>query len=172
SKTDLNLRRAWELNYQHGIPGLKEQLKVEDFQTLDPEVKDVNKPYARLPQFLLNYVTGNPLGLQYEFNNDTAYFKKSINDDSAQESSGTRIYNQFATRYNYRTPAAFVIPELSVRSIQTFYDKDSIASQGLDGGSENKSVVVPQFTLDTGLNFEREGKYLQTLTPRAFYAYA
>ncbi len=31
---------------------------------------------------------------------------------------------------------------------------------------------MPQFTLDTGLNFEREGKYLQTLTPRAFYAYA
>ncbi|MFI7825933.1 LPS-assembly protein LptD, partial [Acinetobacter baumannii] len=28
SKTDLNLRRAWELNYQHGIPGLKAQLKV------------------------------------------------------------------------------------------------------------------------------------------------
>ncbi|MEX7477959.1 LPS assembly protein LptD, partial [Acinetobacter baumannii] len=71
SKTDLNLRRAWELNYQHGIPGLKAQLKVEDFQTLDPQVKDADKPYARLPQFLLNYVTGNPLGLQYEFNNDT-----------------------------------------------------------------------------------------------------
>lgn len=65
-----------------------------------------------------------------------------------------------------------MIPEVSVRSIQTFYDKDSIASQGLDGGSENKSVIVPQFTLDTGLNFERDGKYLQTLTPRAFYAYA
>ncbi|MEX7477971.1 LPS assembly protein LptD, partial [Acinetobacter baumannii] len=123
-----------------------------------------DKPYARLPQFLLNYVTGNPLGLQYEFNNDTAYFKKSINDNSAQESSGTRIYNQFATRYNYRTPAAFVIPEVSVRSIQTFYDKDTQLNN--PGGSENKSVVVPQFTLDTGLNFEREGKYLQTLTPR------
>ncbi len=101
---------------------------------------DANKPYARLPQFLLNYVTGNPQGLQYEFNNDTAYFKKSINDGSAQESSGTRIYNQFATRYNYRTPSAFVIPEVSVR-IQTFYDKDSIASQGLDASSESKSVV-------------------------------
>src|SRR5690606_6058258 len=32
SKTDLNLRRAWELNYRNGIPGLKAQLKVEDFQ--------------------------------------------------------------------------------------------------------------------------------------------
>ncbi len=91
SKTDVNLRRAWELNYQNGIPGLKTQLKVEDFQTLDKTIKDADKPYARLPQFLLNYVTGDPQGLQYEFNNDTAYFKKSIGDDSALESSGTRI---------------------------------------------------------------------------------
>ncbi len=52
SKTDVNLRRAWELNYQHGIPGLKAQLKVEDFQTLDPTILDANKPYARLPQLL------------------------------------------------------------------------------------------------------------------------
>ena len=55
TKTDLNLRRAWELNYQHGIPGLKAQFKVEDFQTLDKTIKDADKPYARLPQFLLNY---------------------------------------------------------------------------------------------------------------------
>ena len=31
---------------------------------------------------------------------------------------------------------------------------------------------MPQFTLDAGLLFEKEGKYLQTLSPRAFYAYA
>ncbi|CAG2157133.1 unnamed protein product [Oppiella nova] len=60
SRTELNQRRAWELNYNHGIPGLKAQLKVEDFQTLDKTIKDVDKPYARLPQFLLNYVAGNP----------------------------------------------------------------------------------------------------------------
>lgn len=172
SKTDLNLRRAVTLKYKNQIPGLTAQLKVEDYQTLDKTILDADKPYARLPQFLLNYVTGNPLGLQYEYNNDTAYFKKSINDNSAQESSGTRFYNQFAVRYNYRTPWAFVIPEASVRSINTFYDKDSIASQNLDASSETKSVVVPQFTLDSGLIFQRDGKYLQTITPRAFYAYA
>lgn len=172
STTALNLRRAWELNYKNGIPGLKAQLKVEDFQTLDPNILDANRPYARLPQFLLNYVTGNPQGLQFEYNNDTAYFKKSIEDGSTQESSGTRLYNYLATRYNYRTPSAFVIPEVSIRSINNFYDKDSIQSRGLNSSSETKSVVVPQFSLDTGLVFEREGKYLQTLSPRAFYAYA
>ncbi|MGB5887169.1 MAG: LPS-assembly protein LptD [Acinetobacter venetianus] len=171
SKTDLNLRRAWELNYQNGIPGLKAQLKVEDFQTLDETIKDADKPYARLPQFLLNYVTGDPQGLQYEFNNDTAYFKKSINDGSALESSGTRIYNQFAVRYNYLTPSWFyAIPEVSVRSINTYYDQDSQVNRGSD--DLQKSVVVPQFTFATGVTFEKNGKYLQSISPRAFYAYS
>jgi len=146
TRTDLNLRRAWELNYQNGIPGLRAQLKVEDFQTLDKTIKDVDKPYARLPQFLLNYITGDPQGLQYEFNNDTAYFKKSVNDGSALESSGTRIYNQFAVRYNYLTPSWFyVVPEVSVRSINTFYDQDSKEGRGLSASDDlEKSVVVPQ----------------------------
>ena len=179
SKTDLNLRRAWELNYKNGIPGLKAQLKVENFQTLDKTVSDEDRPYARLPQFLLNYKTGNPLGLQYEFNHDTAYFKKDISDASngtsttTFEPSGTRIYNDFAVRYNYRNPWSFVIPEVSIRNVNTFYDQDTINSnQNTNSSDEKQSVTVPQFTLDTGLTFEKDGKYLQTLTPRAFYAYA
>lgn len=179
SKTDLNLRRAWELNYKNGVPGLKAQLKVEDFQTLDKTVSDEDRPYARLPQFLLNYKTGNPLGLQYEFNNDTAYFKKDINDytsgtSTTFEPSGTRIYNDFAVRYNYRNPWSFVIPEVSIRNVNTFYDKDTVdaLNQNTNSSNETQSVTVPQFTLDAGLTFEKDGKYLQTLTPRAFYAYA
>ena len=176
SRTELNQRRAWELNYAHGIPGLKAQLKVEDFQTLDKTIPDVDKPYARLPQFLLNYVGGNPQGWEYEFNNDTAYFQKKINDaDYNNQPSGTRLYNQFATRYNYRSPWAFVIPEVSVRSLNTYYDQTTIDNLNLTNQSKdtkNRSVVVPQFTLDSGLTFEKEGKYLQTITPRAFYAYA
>ncbi|MQW91149.1 LPS assembly protein LptD [Acinetobacter wanghuae] len=180
SKTDLNLRRAWELNYKNGIPGLKAQLKVEDFQTLDETVELKKRPYARLPQFLLNYKTGNPLGLQYEFNNDTAYFKKDINAFNSgsvdtYEPSGTRIYNDFSVRYNHRTPWSFFIPEASLRNINTFYDQDTVdaASTGLfNTSSEDRSIVVPQFTLDMGLNFEKQGRYLQTLTPRLFYAYS
>ncbi|MEG0170601.1 MAG: LPS assembly protein LptD [Acinetobacter sp.] len=174
TRTDLNLRRAWELNYRNGIPGLKAQLKVEDFQTLDKTIDDKDKPYARLPQFLLNYVGGDPQGLQYEFNNDTAYFKKSISDQSALESSGTRIYNQFAVRYNYLTPSWFyAVPEISIRSINTFYDQDSKEGRGLSASDDlEKSVAVPQFTFATGVTFEKEGKYLQSISPRAFYAYS
>ncbi len=185
SRTDLNLRRAWELNYRNGIPGLRAQLKVEDFHTLDPTIPDEDRPYARLPQFLLNYKTGNPQGFQLEFNHDTAYFNKDINhleghtnDLNTYEPSGTRIYNDFKVRYNYRNPWSFVIPEVSLRNVNTFFDKDTIAFYDNNSGtltnssSENKSVTVPQFTLDAGLTFEKEGRFLQTITPRAFYAYA
>lgn len=176
SKTDLNLRRAWELNYQNGIPGLKALFKVEDFQTLDPSVSDEDRPYARLPQLLVNYKRGNPLGFEAEFNNDTAYFQKDLRNikeanpnGTVYQPSGTRIYNDFSVRYNHRTPWSFVIPEVSVRNINTFYDEET---QNRSSSSENHSVVVPEFTLDTGLTFEKEGRYLQTLSPRLFYAYS
>ncbi len=165
--------RTWVLNYANGIPGITAQLKVQDFQTLDESIDDVDRPYARLPQFIFHYAGGKYNGLEYGFYNDTAYFKKSIDDGSALESSGTRIYNQLYSRYNFRTPSAFVIPEVSVRSINTFFDRDSKVDLGFDENeSVEKSVAVPQFTLDTGLVFEKQGKYLQSLSPRMFYAYS
>lgn len=182
TRTDLNQRRAWELNYSNGIPGLRAQLKAEDFQTLDPDIEDVDRPYARLPQLLVNYVTGNPQGLEYEFNNDSAYFSKDINGLNGSQSpttnvyepSGSRIYNEFSARYNLRNQWAFFIPQATVRTLNTFYDQKTIdrldATQRKD--SEDQSVVVPEFTLDSGITFEKDGKYLQTITPRAFYAYA
>ncbi len=173
SSTALNLRRAAELRYKNQIPGFKALLKVEEFQTLDPTVKDEDKPYARLPQLLVNYVGGNPQGFQYELNNDTAYFTKPINDDStALETSGTRIYNAFSLRYNYRSPWAFAIPEVSLRSVNTYFDKASRLNRNIEAGSYDDSAVVPQFSVDTGLTFEREGDFLQTISPRLFYAYA
>ncbi|NHB57200.1 LPS-assembly protein LptD [Acinetobacter shaoyimingii] len=173
TRTRLNQRQAWELNYQNGLPGLKAKLKIEDFQTLDPLTPYKDRPYARLPQLLVNYVTGDAHGLEFEFNNDTAYFKKDFDSQAnISQPSGVRLYNQFAARYNFRNPWGFAIPEVSVRSLNTYYDQDTRDNANFNSDSENKSVVVPQFTLDTGLTFEREGKFLQTLSPRAFYAYS
>lgn len=171
--TDLNLRRALRLNYANGIKGLTAQLKAETFQTLDKEVSDENRPYARLPQLLVNYVYGDTVnGWQFEYDNDTAYFKKDLKNSTTNvENSGTRLYNQFAVRYNYRKPYAFIIPEIGVRTINSWYDQDSLATRNLDK-NEDMSVIVPHFNLDMGLNFEKQGKYLQQISPRAFYAYA
>lgn len=174
SKTDLNQRRAWELNYANGIPGLSAKLRVESFQTLDKNIAMVDRPYSRLPQLFVNYIGGSPVGFEYEYNNDTAYFKKNIDtsENPLTQPSGMRFYNQFATRYNFRNPWGFIVPELSVRSIHTSYDQDTTQANEFYSNTKNNSVVVPQFTLDTGLSFEREGKFLQTVSPRVFYAYS
>lgn len=174
SQSILNLPRTWTVYYDNGIPGLNGLFRVQSFQTVDENIPDIDKPYARLPQLLLNYKQGSPFGLQYEAQNDTAYFKKSISDGSSLESSGTRIYNRLATSYAFRNQWGYAKPELSVRSVNTFYDQDTQNSQGLsvDDGSNQRSAIVPQFTFDASAVFEREGRYLQSITPRFFYAYA
>ena len=176
-RTDLNLRRAWGINYlSSSLPGLRAQLKVEDFQTLDENVPDKDRPYARLPQLLLNYTTGNPEGVQFEFNNDSAYFKKDIRDfTNTAEPSGTRIYNDFTVRYNLSNPWSYLRPSASIRNLNTYYDLDTrnrFDANSTTRNSQDVSIAVPEFTLDAGLNFEKDGKYLQVLSPRAFYAYS
>ncbi|ESK40062.1 hypothetical protein P256_00501 [Acinetobacter nectaris CIP 110549] len=165
--TDLNQKRLFQVNFANAIPGLDAALKVEQYQTLDKTLAAEERPYARLPQFLLNYKTTNPQGFQFEYHNDSAYFQKTLYNLGSPNtySSGTRIYNSVATRYNFRTPWAFAIPEVSARSLNYVFSESQV-------NSKNQNTVVPQFTLDTGLNFQKDGKYLQTITPRVFYAYS
>lgn len=172
----VNQERSAALKYRsHRWPGLDALLRAQTFQTVDPTVKDVDKPYSRLPQLLINYSTGSPLGWEIDAQSDSGYFKKSITDGSALESSGLRLYNSLKTRYNYRQPWGYVIPAASVRSLVDFYDKDSLNSQGLNQNSYEQRLhaIVPQFDLDSGLYFERlRGHFIQTLEPRLFYSYA
>jgi len=168
----LNQERALSLFYRDGIDGLTGLLRVQTFQTVDPETADVDRPYDRLPQLLLNYQNGSALGWQYNINHDTAYFKKSITDGSGVENSGLRIYNQLATRYNLRGSWGSFVPELSVRHLFYRYDQDTLNSQGLGKDNATHSSTVPQLTLDGKLVFERQGNFLQTLEPRLFYAYS
>jgi LPS-assembly protein len=173
SKNILNQERTWTLYYENGIPGLTGLFRTQSFQTVDKTTPDVDKPYARLPQLLLNYRGGSPFGLQYNASNDTAYFKKDIGDGSALENSGTRIYNRFATSYNFRNQWGYATPELSLRTVNTFFDQDTINSQNLTASDDRqRAAVVPQFSFDSAAVFERDGNFLQSITPRFFYAYA
>lgn len=172
SYTDLNLRRAWQLNYGNGIEGLIANLKVETFQTLDESIADKDRPYARLPQFSVQYLKDLPKNLQLRFNNNSTYFKKRITDGSSVEDSGTRLYNDVALNYDFYRPFAYIVPEIGVRSIHTWFDDHTLTARGLNKGQGSTFIVIPQFKLNMGLNFEKQGKYLQYLSPQLFYAYA
>lgn len=169
----LNQERSISLFYDKGIAGLTGLLRVQKFQTVDPSTPDVDRPYARLPQLLVNYQMGQPLGWQYDLQHDSAYFKKEIKDGSALESSGVRVYHHAAARYQWRNAWGYLTPEVSVRNITTQYDQDTLNQNGgTTHQDDRQAVTVPQFTLDGGLVFERYGSYLQTLEPRVYYAYA
>lgn len=165
--------RSLIVNYDSpNITGFNAEFRVQDFQTIDKSIVDANRPYARLPQLLLNYTGGNILGLNYQLHSDLAYFKKPIRDNSALERSGMRVYNQANVSYNHQKAGYYIQPTLGLRSLFLAFDRDSKISQGLSiHENVTRSVILPQFTLDSGLTFEKQGDYLQTLKPRLFYAY-
>ena len=156
--------RSATLNYNNNAWGLNGSLKAINYQELDNTVADINRPYGRV-QMKLNYDQGSLNGWERFANNDTGYFQRDITDGSGLQINGIRQYNTLGVKYNFRDTAGYLIPTASVRSL--FYLDE------VNNNERKPSIVVPQFTVDSGLVFERNaGSWLQTLEPRFFYAYS
>lgn len=161
---NLNQERSATLNYNNSAWGLGGYLQALNYQVLDKTIPDIDRPYGRI-QLKLNYDQGSLNGLERFANNDTGYFKREINDGSGLQTNGIRQYNTLGIKYNYREPSGYMIPSASVRTL--LYQDET------NGNNRTPTVVVPQFSFDSGLIFERDaGNYLQTLEPRFFYAYS
>lgn len=170
--TDLNItntafqERLGELIYRRGDWTLTG--RVQAYQTIDPLIVDVDKPYARLPQVLL---TGGPAvarGWQPTLRTELVYFDRRVGDFSGPETNGTRYSLDPALSYVLNEPWGHVVPSVKLRSLA--YE---LTGSGVPGERDGESVAVPSLSLDGGLNFERvQGAFLQTLEPRAFYLFA
>lgn len=170
-RNTLNQERSLSLFYQsQQISGLNAVLRAQDFQTIDPAVADVDRPYARLPQLLASYQSADTQSVQYHLQHDSAYFKRRIEDGSGIENSGVRVFHHLQAAYPIRRAWGYLKPELSAKHVYYQYDKDSLDSQNRGQDDASRSAFVPQFSLDMGLSFERQGRYLQVLEPRLFYA--
>lgn len=142
--------------------------RVQGYQTIDPEILDYEKPYARLPQLLL--VGSNPVarGWQPALTTELTYFQRTVDDGSGPEINGARYRLDPAISYVMESPGGHIVPTLKVRSLVYELDGKSIAPE-----EESEQLAVPSFSLDGGLVFEREqNSFVQTLEPRAFYLYA
>jgi LPS-assembly protein len=161
---NLTQERSATLNYNNPQRGLNGSLQAINYQGLDDTIPDIVRPYGRV-QMKLNYERGSLNGWQLFSDNDTGLFQRNISDGSGPETNGIRQHNTLGVRYNFRDSGAYLIPTLSVRSL-LYQDKTNNAV-------DITSVVVPQFSMDSGLIFERNaGTWLQTLEPRLFYAYS
>jgi len=170
--TERQLLRELRTDYQGEFWTLT--ARVQKYQVLqDPEsVIDpsltVTRPYDRLPAVNFHAAQYDVLGgFDWGFDSElTRFYHPTL-------INGTRLLAIPQISYPIIGPSYFVTPKVMVNlaSYQLDAFKDGA---GVDKPSGNLSRVVPTFSLDAGLVFERDiqwgGKAMtQTLEPRLFY---
>ena len=139
------------------------------WQTLQDVNSPILPPYDRLPQLLTRYSRGDLAGgLETWVEADYTGFRadpKLTGQPNAQRSYALAVLSR-----PWQAPGWFVTPKMQLHA--TTYQFET----PLSTGAENASRVVPTFSLDSGLVFERNTRFfgrdfLQTLEPRAFYVY-
>ncbi|TAG27485.1 MAG: LPS-assembly protein LptD [Burkholderiales bacterium] len=142
------------------------------WQTLQQSTSVVIPPYDRLPQINGKYNRFNHNGFDYQVELDTTLFN-SVSALTLQPNA-QRSYALAQVSRPFLTPASFFTPKLQLHS--SAYSFDAPLSSGPLAGNRSAKRVLPTFSLDSGLIFERNAQYFgrnitQTLEPRAFYTY-
>jgi LPS-assembly protein len=158
------LSQVATMSYSAGGPW-SGTLQLADFQVLQDRNAPIGIPHARLPQLNLSYSDFNDNG----FNVNVGYQYTNFSHPTAVQ--GDRLVVNPRVSYDYlRTPGSFVVPSLSAHA--TYYNLNQVANSTMTAPSR----IVPTFSLDSGLLFERSASFfgrdaIQTLEPRAYYTY-
>lgn len=188
----LDLNRVSDDNYwrdfSRGVSSLTQRLLANDgtlswargnlsvsaralkWQTLQDPGAPIVPPYDRLPQVVARYTRDSlPLGIDAFAEFDTTRFRSDrvLNN----QPNATRSYALGRISRSWQAPGWFVTPKLQLHATHYEFDQPLLPS-----GQTSASRVVPTFSLDSGLVFERDTSYFgrgfrQTLEPRAFYVY-
>jgi len=152
------------------------QVRALSYQTLQATDSTIVPPYDRLPQLTLNYDKyALPGGLDFSFNADYTRFhgdpalQRLLYPGLPDQPNGERMFGVLSLSRPFLTPGTFVIPKVMLNG--TAYQFDDLYY-----GASSATRVLPTFSLDSGLIFERDTslfgrKFIQTLEPRAFYTY-
>ena len=133
-------------------------------------------PYDRMPQITANYNKFDLAGgFDFSFNADYTRFQgdpvlqRLLYPGLPDQPNGERMFGVAALSRPFLTPGTFVIPKVMLNATAYQFDAPYY-------GTTSASRVLPTFSLDSGLIFEREANFfgrgfIQTLEPRAFYTY-
>ncbi|WP_297753344.1 LPS-assembly protein LptD [Hydrogenophaga sp.] len=143
------------------------------WQTLQDVDAPITPPYDRLPMLTLRYGRsdarlGGLGGWDWSISNELTRFHS--NPLLTSQTNGTRAMMVAEISRRWLAPGWFVKPRAQLHS--TYYSFDS----PLSNGARSATRVLPTFSLDSGLVFERDASYLgrnfvQTLEPRAFFTW-
>ncbi len=144
--------------------------RSEGWQVLQglPTDAVVVAPYQRSPQIGVR-LGGEAIGWHYDVQSEFNRFTLPGGDAArAGRQGGARWHLLGELSYPWREPGWFVVPRLNVNAA-TYY------GAGLLPGGDRSSRAIPSFSVDTGLEFERQTEafgraFGQTLEPRVLYA--
>ena len=139
-------------------------VRVQTFQVLQDPDNPIVPPYGRTPQLTLSTLRQNISGFDFRSNEEFVDF-----------SHPTLVIGKRTTAFPSLSlpvisPEYFLTPKVGLSA--TYYSLDRNAP----GTPDTISRVVPLYSLDSGLIFDRETQALgqavtQTLEPRLFYVY-
>ncbi|WP_374491838.1 LPS-assembly protein LptD [Brachymonas sp.] len=165
SLSDRLLSNDVRLNWSHG--DWSAYVFAQKWQTLQ-QPDTLTPPFDKLPQAHATYSRTDVRGFDYSIDLDTTRFRS----DSTLTGypNGQRSYVQGRVSYPWLSSWGHLTPTLQLDA--TRYD----TSTPMSNGATSATRVLPTFTLDGGLVFERSTQFFgrnitQTLEPRLFYAY-
>ncbi len=137
--------------------------RIQDYQTLDDGIAAEDLPYARLPQLIaMTRLPERNRRLNVAGAVELARFERDTGV------TGDRMDLRTSLHYPMRSPSGFLVPKLSLRF--THYELSGVSP----GADESPSRLLPTFSVDGGLIYERNlvlasHSLVQTLEPRAYY---
>ena len=147
--------------------------RVLKWQTLQDPLAPIVPPYDRLPQLTAAYTRADaPIlgvrGFNWSLTGDFTNF--ASNQALTLQPNGDRAVTTAQISYPWVAPGGYITPKLQLHA--TSYNFRA----PLANGARSASRVLPTFSLDSGLQFERSADvfgraFTQTLEPRAFYVH-
>jgi LPS-assembly protein len=151
---------AWSNGY------FSSSVRTLKWQTLQDATAPIVPPYDRLPQLATRYARSDVNGYDYSVDADFTRFQGDRL--LTLQPNAQRAFSSLQISRPWIAPVGFITPKLQLHATNYQFDTP------LSNGANSASRVVPTFSLDSGLVFERDANFfgknfLQTLEPRAFY---
>lgn len=157
-----DLTLAWQNgSFSNGVRVLK-------WQTLQDPGAQITPPYDRLPQLTTRYTRRMAYNVNVALDADYTRF---VSDTSLTgQPNAERAFANLQVELPWTGAAGNITPKMSLHATQYRFETP------LTTGENQVSRVVPTFSLDSTLVFERDShlfgrNLIQTLEPRAFYVH-
>jgi LPS-assembly protein len=159
---------------------------IKGYQTLHTiDGPKLTEPYRILPGITLsnnNFAEYNfsdslnfPMGLNLGMDSHAMYFARPLHPNPDKSFDGQRYYIKPTASLPVKQSYGYITPKIAVNA--RYYSLNQLTdSAKLRGYNKSQDYVIPIYSVDSGLFFDRKFEfnntnYNQTLEPRLFYLY-